>query len=215
MHFSILSLIAQPTATRKLLRWLYHLGGLGLIPLGMLDNSIVPVAGSMDVITVLLCAQGKGSWPYYVFMAVVGSILGGYTTYRLASGESKGRLGRLFSRSKIKTFKPIFERWGFAAIVVPAILPPPFPMVPFLIAAGATQYPRGKFLAALVIGRSVRYTILGLLGYLYGRWILTVMRQHVYAIIGVGAILVVGSVTLAFLRLRHDSPQGHPSRVTS
>jgi membrane protein DedA with SNARE-associated domain len=88
-------------------------------------------------------------------------------------------------------------------------------MVPFLIAAGATQYPRGKFLAALVIGRSVRYTILGLLGYLYGRWILTVMRQHVYAIIGVGAILVVGSVTLAFLRLRHDSPQGHPSRVTS
>jgi membrane protein DedA with SNARE-associated domain len=88
-------------------------------------------------------------------------------------------------------------------------------MVPFLIAAGASQYPRGKFLSALVLGRGVRYTILGVLGYLYGHWIITVMRQHVYVIIGVGAVLVVGSIALVFFRLRHDSPEDHPSHAAS
>jgi membrane protein YqaA with SNARE-associated domain len=215
---SSLWLIVQPSATRKLLRWLYHLGGLGLIPLGMLDNSVIPVAGSMDVITVLLCAHGSDWWPYYVLMATLGSLLGGYTTYCLAQGEGKGRFSKMLSRSKMKGFKPLFEKWGFGAIIVPAILPPPFPMVPFLIAAGATQYPRTKFISALAIGRGVRYTILGLLGFLYGHWILNVMRQHVHAIIYVGAALIFASATLAYFRLRHDSAYtrgARPSRAAS
>lgn len=198
-------LIAQPRATRRLLHWLYQLGGIGLIPLGVIDNSVIPITGSMDVITVLLCAQGKDWWPYYAFMATLGSLVGGYITYRIAAGESKGRLGKLFERSKIKGFKSLFERWGYASIIVPAILPPPFPMVPFLIAAGATQYPRGKFLSALAIGRGARYTILGILGFLYGHWIINVMRQHVVAIICIGVALIIASVSFAFFRLRQDS----------
>jgi membrane protein YqaA with SNARE-associated domain len=201
---SILLSIAQPSATRKLMRWLYHLGGIGLIPLGLLDNSVIPVTGSMDVITVLLCANERNWWPYYVFMATLGSLLGGYTTYKLASGEKKGGLAKLFARSKMKRFKPLFERWGYAAIVVPAVLPPPFPMVPFLIAAGATGYPRTKFISALAIGRAIRYTILGVLGFLYGHWIIYFLRQHVYTIVIAGTVLIVASIGLAFFRLRHD-----------
>jgi membrane protein YqaA with SNARE-associated domain len=196
--------MAERSASRRLLHWLYHLGGIGLIPLGMLDNSVVPVTGSMDVITVLLCAQGKSWWPYYVLMAIVGSLLGGYTTFRLARGEGKGRLGKVISRKRMVKVKEIFEKYGFGAIVVPAILPPPFPMVPFLIAAGASEYPRHKFITALAIGRAIRYTILGLLGFLYGRWIITVMREHVWALAALGGFLVVLSATIAYFRLRHD-----------
>ena len=39
------------------------------------------------------------------------------------------------------------------------MLPPPFPFVPFLVAAGALQYSQRKFLAALTLGRGTRYTI--------------------------------------------------------
>jgi membrane protein YqaA with SNARE-associated domain len=202
---SIASTVTRRSASRKFFVWVYHLGGLGLIPLGIIDNSIIPITGSMDVVTVLLCAQGKDWWPYYSFMAIVGSVLGGYITYRLARGESKGRLSKILSRSKIKGFKELFKKWGFSAIVIPAILPPPFPIVPFLIAAGATQYPRGKFIAALTIGRSVRYLILGLLGFLYGHWILRLMRDHVYLIAAVGGGIIALSVALALFRLRHDT----------
>ena len=201
--------IALQSASHKFLHWTFRLGGLGLIPLGIIDNSIIPIAGSMDVVTVLLCAQGKEWWPYYAFMATLGSLIGGYITYRLTRSESKSHLGKLLSRSKVKRFKDLFEKWGFSAIVVPAMLPPPFPIVPFLIAAGATQYPRGKFLGALAIGRATRYTILGILGFLYGRWILEVMRAHVLLIVGVGAGLILASVTVAIFRLRHDSAYAH------
>jgi len=202
---SVASIIAGRSTGRKFVAWMYHLGGVGLIPLGIIDNSIIPITGSMDVVTVLLCAQGKDWWPYYSFMAVVGSVLGGYITYRLARGESKGRLGKILSRSKIKGFKQLFEKWGFSAIVIPAVLPPPFPIVPFLIAAGATQYPRGKFIAALALGRSVRYITLGVLGFLYGHWILRLLREHVYMIAGIGGAIIALSVGLAVFRLRRET----------
>lgn len=188
---------------------MFRLGGLGLIPLGIVDNSVIPIAGSMDVVTVLLCAQSKQWWPYYTLMATIGSLIGGFITYRLTRTESKSHLAKLFSRPKAKGFKNLFGKWGFSAIVFPAILPPPFPIVPFLIAAGATQYPRGKFLGALAIGRALRYTILGILGFLYGKWILEVMRAHVLLIVSVGVGLILASVTVAVLRLRHDSAYAH------
>jgi len=46
-----------PTAGRGVRRWLFHLGGLGLIPLGLLDNSPIPLPGAMDVATIILSAR--------------------------------------------------------------------------------------------------------------------------------------------------------------
>ena len=53
--------------------WLERLGGLGLILLGILDNSPVPVPGSMDALTIILAAHQKAWWPYYAAMATVGA----------------------------------------------------------------------------------------------------------------------------------------------
>ncbi len=47
----------------------------------------------MDVFTIVLSADQRERWPYYALMATVGSVIGGYLTYRLARGEGKGRLG--------------------------------------------------------------------------------------------------------------------------
>ena len=58
------------------------------------------------------------------------------------------------------------------------MFPPPFPMVLVLLAAGAMQYPTRKFLAALVVGRGIRYTILGYLGAHYGRHIVNFFARY-------------------------------------
>src|SRR5580693_254773 len=42
--------------------WLRHLGGVGLILLGLADNSVVPLPGSMDVLTILLAARHRDLW---------------------------------------------------------------------------------------------------------------------------------------------------------
>src|SRR5580700_2507753 len=154
---------AKPTVAHSVRRWIFHLGGLGFIPLGLVDSSVVPVPGSMDVLTIVLASRTDEWWwwIYYAVMATVGSVLGGYLTYRLGrKGGEKALEQRLSERKLKKTFK-IFERWGFAAIAIPAILPPPIPLVPFLLVAGAMQYSVKKFLLAMTVGRIVRYMILG------------------------------------------------------
>ena len=78
-------------------------------------------------------------------MATIGAVLGGYITYGLArKGGKEAMESRLSKKRAAKVYKR-FERWGFGAIAIPAILPPPFPFVPFLLAAGAMQYSRKNF----------------------------------------------------------------------
>jgi len=71
-----------------------------------------------------------------------------------------------------------FDRWGFGAIVIAALLPPPMPFVPFLFAAGAMQYSAKKFVVALSLGRLVRYSILAFLAARYGRQTLRFISRN-------------------------------------
>lgn len=195
----ILTLLASPS--HNAFRWFLHLGGPGLILLGLLDNSVVPLPGSMDVASILLAAHDKRLWLYYAGMATIGSVVGGYLTYRLARKGGKEALTKKLPRGKSEKIVKTFERFGFAAIAVPAVLPPPLPMVPFLIAAGALQYSRSKFLLALALGRASRYLLLCLLAATYGGHLISLISRHAKVTIVAGIILAVISV-LAVLLLR-------------
>jgi membrane protein YqaA with SNARE-associated domain len=187
----------MPTQIRFLIavtvwRWLRHLGGVGLVLLALADNSVVPLPGSMDVLTILLAAHQRHLWWYYAFMATVGAVIGGYITYGLARKGGKEAFERRLSKRRANKVFKRFERWGFFAVAVPALLPPPFPIVPFLLAAGAMQYSRKKFVAALALGRGVRFTIAASLGAIYGRHIVRFFSQYykpaMFILIGLGVL---------------------------
>jgi membrane protein YqaA with SNARE-associated domain len=202
------SLTAGFLVASKLWNWLRHLGGPGLLLLGLADNSLIPLPGSMDVLTIWFAVHHHKEWFYYALMATAGSVIGGYVTYRLARKGGKETLQHRLGPKRTGSFYHSFERWGFWAIFVPAMLPPPFPFVPFLLAAGALQYSRKKFLGALVSGRSLRYGILAYLGVLYGRHFLRFFNKYtkptVYALVAMS--IVAGIATLVtFLRYRKDS----------
>ncbi len=190
-----------PTVARSLRRWIYHLGGLGFIPLGLIDSSVIPLPGSMDVLTIVLAARHPELWVYYAVMATIGSVIGGFVTYRLARKGGKESLSRRFSAKTLKRVYEIFERWGFAAIAIPAVLPPPMPFVPFLLAAGAMQYSVKKFLAAMTLGRIVRYMILAYLAGRYGRKILPLLLNHGHPVL-VAVVGLIVAVVLAYLVIR-------------
>jgi membrane protein YqaA with SNARE-associated domain len=199
MLIRLLIAAATPTAARSLRRWIYHLGALGFIPLGLLDSSIIPLPGSMDVLTIVLAARDATLWPYYALMATVGSVLGGFVTYRLARKGGKEALARKVSAKTLKRVYEIFERWGFAAIAIPALLPPPMPLVPFVLAAGAMQYSVNKFLLAMTLGRIVRYLILAYLAARYGRKMLPLLLQHGHPAVAAVVGLAVTAVLVYFI----------------
>lgn len=184
---------------------LRRLGGPGLVLLGIADNSVIPLTGSMDVLTIWLAARHREPWPYYALMATLGAVIGGYITYALARKGGKEAMERKLSKKRAKQVSRAFERWGFFAVAIPAIMPPPFPFVPFLLAAGAMQYPHKKFLAALTVGRGVRYSIAAYLGFHYGRHILRFFNQYykpaMAILIGLAVIGAVMSL-IQYLRTR-------------
>jgi membrane protein YqaA with SNARE-associated domain len=175
--------------------------------LGVADSSVVPLTGSMDALTIWLAANQRGWWFYYAVMATFGSVLGGYITYMLARKGGKEMLERKLSHRNAERVYDTFHRWGFGAVAVPALLPPPFPIVPFLLAAGAMQYSRKRFLWALSLGRAVRFTLVAGLGAAYGRHVMRFFSQYYRpALIILVGLAVVGAVfSLAgYLRSRRE-----------
>jgi membrane protein YqaA with SNARE-associated domain len=214
MHWLAVVLLASKQGA---MRWLIHLGGPGLILLGVADNSLIPLPGSVDVMTIYLAARHREPWFYYAIMATAGAVLGGYLTYRIARKGGKETLEKKFSPRKAKKIYAIFERWGFAAVAIPALLPPPVPIVPMLLAAGAMQYPTRKFLTALTVGRGIRYTILGYLGAHYGRSILKFFGQYYWhVLIALITFSVVGGLYGLYQYKRSQQKSGIlelPARV--
>jgi membrane protein YqaA with SNARE-associated domain len=200
-----------PTTARALRRWVVHLGGLGLVPLGLLDNSPIPIPGSMDVVLMILCVRGQESWVYYALMATAGSLVGGFVTYHLARRGGRGALKRRFPRWHMDNVNKIFERWGFSAVAIPALLPPPFPITPFLVAAGAMQYPVKKFLAALALGRIPRYTLLAYLSARYGRKIIRFLSHPGEPLILTLVALVVVTALVIFFFWRRTQSAERPA----
>jgi membrane protein YqaA with SNARE-associated domain len=197
LHFH--PLVAVPIWHR-----LRRLGGVGLILLGLADNSVIPLTGSMDVLTIWLAARHREPWPYYGLMATLGAVIGGYITYSLARKGGKETMERKLTKRRAARFCKAFERWGFGAVAIPALMPPPFPFLPFLVAAGAMQYSRKKFLAALTLGRGIRYFVEAALGFVYGRHILRFFSQYykpaVAILIG---LAVIGTVLTLIQYLRY------------
>lgn len=189
-------------------KWVLRFGGLGLIVVGLVDNSVIPIPGGMDVCVVLLTAHHREWWPYYGAMATAGAVLGGYLTYRLAKKGGKAGLENKIGKRRADKIYKRFEKGGFSSVVVGAILPPPFPIVPVLMAAGVMQYSPRKFLAALSLGRALRFFSLALLASIYGTaivgWLSRYYKPLLYILI---ALAGAGSIAalLYFRWYRHSS----------
>jgi membrane protein DedA with SNARE-associated domain len=186
--------MVAPSKAHVVRHWLFTLGGPGLILLGLIDGSVIPVPGSMDAMTIVLAAHDHALWPYYAGMATVGSVIGAYFTYRIARNRGEKALRDKVSPRNVKKVTKAFERWGFGAIMIPAFLPPPMPMVPFVIAAGALQYSSKKFLMAMSAG-----CILAYFGAAYGRQIFRVIAAHGTTVLIVTMALAAAATLVLFL----------------
>jgi membrane protein YqaA with SNARE-associated domain len=178
--------------------WIFHLGGIGLILVALVDNSFIPIPGGLDVFTILLSSGRHDLWWYYAIMATFGSVIGAYLTYRIGEKGGEETLERRIGKARAEKVYKKVEKAGFMTIAVSVLIPPPFPIVPVLLAAGALQIPPKKFLSAVAVGRAIRFTIDAMLGIFFGRAILGFFAQYykpaLYTLIGLGVVGGIGGL---------------------
>ena len=146
-----------------------RLGVFAFIIVGLLDQSVVPLPGSMDALLIFYVAAHPQQWWYYAICATIGTTIGGFVTYRIAKKGGKEALEKKIGKKRSEKAYKIFDKWGFWSIFVGAIAPPPIPIVPFLATAGVMQYPKRWFLTAYAFGRIIRFGLVALITKRYGK----------------------------------------------
>jgi membrane protein DedA with SNARE-associated domain len=191
-------LLAAPVWMR-----LEHLGGLGLVLLGIADISMA-IPGSMDALTLVLSAHQPSLWPYYAFMATLGTVLGANVSYSLGRKGGREALEKRISHRRVEKIYAAFGKHGFWSVFIPALLPPPMPLMPFLLAAGALRYPRKKFVAVIIAARGIRYFPLAYLGSSYSTQIFGFLSSYYKHILWtIFAVGTLGAIAAAvYLRRR-------------
>jgi len=85
-------------------------------------------------------------------------------------------------------------------------LPPPLPFKVFVATAGTLEYPRWKFLLTVMLARSLRYYVEGILAVFYGRRVLLFFRDNGLVIISIVATLALIGVLIYLAVNRSKSP---------
>jgi membrane protein YqaA with SNARE-associated domain len=159
-----------------------NLGGVGLFGIAIIDSSIIPIQlpGSTDLLLLLLTAYRSASVALtasFVAWAFAGSVLGGYFTWAAGQKGGEAAIEKLGQRRFVKRATAWAKRNGMVSVAFAALLPPPVPLLPFVVAAGALGLTRGRFLASYCFARLLRYSFIGWLGYTYGRRVIALWEK--------------------------------------
>jgi membrane protein YqaA with SNARE-associated domain len=130
-----------------------------------------------------------------VALAVAGSVAGCLVLHYLGRKGGEALVRKRFTGEKTEKAMTALRRYGVMAVLVPCLLPPPFPFKIFVLLAGVIGISATRLAIAIAIGRGVRYVALGLLAVQYGERAMTYMREHGTVV----SLAVAGVLTAAFL----------------
>jgi membrane protein YqaA with SNARE-associated domain len=165
-----------------------------MILIGALDSSLLSLPEINDYLVVGRCFKEPSAAFYFPLFAAIGSVIGCLVLYTIMRRGGQALLRRRFKRENIERVERAYARYGFLAIAIPALLPPPMPFKIFVATAGTLEYPRWKFLVTVMIARSFRYYVEGILAVFYGRRVLTFLKDNglvIISIVAAAAVLIL------------------------
>jgi membrane protein YqaA with SNARE-associated domain len=181
---------------RGLLSW------WGLFVLGAIDATLAFfVPFGIDTAVIYLASRRDDLIWLYPLMATAGSLAGAATTFWLGARLGEKGLARFVNDRQLERFRTRVRKSGAFAIAIPALLPPPFPLKPFVLTCGALKVERTRFFATFAGVRAIRFGGEAVLAYRYGERILTVLESDTfgYVVLGLVAVAIIGTVVSAVL----------------
>jgi membrane protein YqaA with SNARE-associated domain len=207
----------HPTSYAAMLR---HLGGPGLLLVAIVDSSPLPTFGGTDILTAIFAARHTEPWYYYALMATAGSVIGAYLTFRAARLAGSDYLRKKFGKRRVATFLDYFERWGTTGLAVSTAVPLPFPTSSLFAAGGVLNYPRRRFLLVVSVCRAIRYAVIALVAFHYGRHFIRVLRHpgqymgwFILIVVAVAALIAAAIVIRRRLQLAAGAEMAKSHRL--
>jgi len=188
-----------------------RLGWFGMFLVAVADTSFIPLPELSDLLVVTGAARHPGSAWQYVLGTALGSVVGCQMAYEVARRGGEKLATRFIAPAKLLKAELLLSRYGFLAIAIPALSPPPMPFKGFVLAAGIFAMPRLRFAATIFLSRGLRYVIWSLLGAAYGDeaigWVEHFdvwARNHPALVIVVLALMTLGFVW--WWKSHHEPP---------
>ena len=176
-------------------------GPFGVLVLALLDSCGVPLPGALDASLVYLAWHSPAMAYWTASAAVFGSLAGNIGLY-LAARHGVRRFVREPDPSKPQKFRIWFDRYGLITVFVPALVPIPLPMKPFVISAGVMRTRVAEFLGVVLIGRFIRYFGEAYLGVSLGKDAQGFLLRNGWTLTGVALALAFVLFVLVWLNDR-------------
>jgi membrane protein YqaA with SNARE-associated domain len=197
-HPAALLTIAARSHGHSVMHFFFHLGLVGLGLVSIVDSSFVPlpIPGITDIMLVIYAA-GHANPILLVAIATVGSATGGFLSH--AAGQAGGMkfLEKHVPERTLHRVTRWMEHHPILSVALPAILPPPMPLSPFVLVAGAVCMSRKTFMTAFTLSRFVRHCIAVWLGIKYGHAVLG-LWAHFSARWATTLLIAIWSIILIF-----------------
>jgi membrane protein YqaA with SNARE-associated domain len=170
-------------------------GAIGLFGISFLDSAFVPLPSGPDLVMIALSAANHAMMPVYALAATFGSTIGCTILYLIARRAGMAALSRVRPERRDK-IENLLGRYDMLAVMIPAILPPPFPFKPFVLAAGAFKFKIPRFVTAIFLGRAIRFLLEGWLAIQFGRDAFNLIKQN-----GLKVLLIVLALLAVFFAM--------------
>src|SRR5512133_1265935 len=102
-----------------------YVAGPAMIVIGALDSSLLSLPEINDYLVVGRCYKDPTAAFYFPLFAATGSVIGCNLLDTIVRRGGQAVLRRRFNLENIKRVERAYERFGFLAIGIPAVLPPP------------------------------------------------------------------------------------------
>jgi membrane protein YqaA with SNARE-associated domain len=182
-------------------------GALGIFLIALMDAAFIPMPGGPDVVVITLSIATPALMPLYVLAAMAGSTIGSLILYFIALKGGQAAL-RKFSAEKRAKVQRALDEYDIWAMLVAAVMPPPFPFKLFVLSAGAFRMKLWRFVLAMILGRGFRFVLEGILAVRYGEQATEILKQHSVKIgLGIAAAIILALLVKMLLNRRQENTE--------
>jgi membrane protein YqaA with SNARE-associated domain len=165
------------TLFAPVLHFLFSIGYLGPLVMGVADSSFLILPFGNDLVVVGMVARHHNGLPWYVLSAAVGSTVGALLLALLAHKMGEEGIRKVAGDKRYDKLQSRIGTRAGPAVALAGLAPPPFPFTTVIAAVAAVNYPIWRILIINFFSRGVRFAVLAILALKFGSAVLRIAHS--------------------------------------